>query len=453
MRVLFLHLVFTLPRKLRTSLGVPMYFDDQDTTLLQTFDLTVHDLDRFFDEVEFFIDLDFFQRLDAALDLEDLLGCLVDDLWASELTISNFSPADRGHFNGHIRAAADGYAGVHGGFGFGDRNKEGRTILEFATAHEMVAANSFFRKSEAHLITFQNVLFEKRRHRREVTERPRILWKNLKGEAVETFRANVSKKLSDLEDVISSHNAVRCGTPLMTLLDIVKMPDEWKLSEVIPIYKNKGDAQACSNYKGIKLLSYTMKLWARVIERRLRRETRVPDNQFGFMPGRSTTEVIHLLRSLMKKYRKRQRDLHMAFLDLEKAYDSVPRELVWRTLRDKGTPRRYSRVIKDMVAIRPAMLYGLECWPITKAQANRVEVAKLRMLRWTCGKTMVDMIPNGVFRAELDVNSIIDKMREGRGGPKLRWEDRLKQDIKELLLSEDMTSDRNAWRDRIRITG
>ncbi|GKA51877.1 hypothetical protein Tco_0745073 [Tanacetum coccineum] len=96
---------------------------------------------------------------------------------------------------------------------------------------------------------------------------------------------------------------------------------------------------------------------------------------------------------------------------------------------------------------------------------------------------MVDMIPNGVFRAELDVDSIIDKMREGRlrwfghvkrrpetapvrrveamlvkgsrrrGRPKLRWEDRLKQDMKEFLLSEDMTSDRNAWRDKIRISG
>ncbi|GJX02554.1 hypothetical protein Tco_0186467 [Tanacetum coccineum] len=131
----------------------------------------------------------------------------------------------------------------------------------------------------------------------------------------------------------------------------------------------------------------------------------------------------------------------------------------------------------------PAMLYGSECWPITKAQASRVEVAELRMLRWTCGKTMVDMIPNGVFRAKLDVDSIINKMREGmlrwfghvkrrpqtapvrrveamsvegsrrRGRPKLRWEDRLKLDIKELILSEDMTSDRNAWRDRIRISG
>ncbi|GKD82970.1 hypothetical protein Tco_1349809 [Tanacetum coccineum] len=92
-----------------------------------------------------------------------------------------------------------------------------------------------------------------------------------------------------------------------------------------------------------------------------------------------------------------------------------------------------------------------------KAQANRVEVAELRMLRWTCGKTILDMIPNGVFRAELDVDSIIDKMREGRlrwrrGKPKIRWEDRLKKDMKELFLSEDMTSDRNVWRDRIRIS-
>nr|GEW00420.1 hypothetical protein [Tanacetum cinerariifolium] len=65
--------------------------------------------------------------------------------------ISAYAP---GNLNGNIGAAADGYAGVHGGFGFRDRNEEGRTILEFATAYEMVVANSFFRKSGAHLITF-----------------------------------------------------------------------------------------------------------------------------------------------------------------------------------------------------------------------------------------------------------------------------------------------------------
>ncbi|GKD20537.1 retrovirus-related pol polyprotein LINE-1 [Tanacetum coccineum] len=123
------------------------------------------------------------------------------------------------------------------------------------------------------------------------------------------------------------------------------MPGEWRLNEVIPIYKNKGDAQSCSKYRGIKLLSHTMKLWERVIERRLRRET---ENQFGFMPGRSTMEVIHIIRSLMEKHRERQKDLHLAFLDLEKAYDSVSRELIRKTLSDKGTPTRYIKVIQDM---------------------------------------------------------------------------------------------------------
>ncbi|GKD11390.1 hypothetical protein Tco_1191075 [Tanacetum coccineum] len=40
----------------------------------------------------------------------------------------------------------------------------------------------------------------------------------------------------------------------------VKMPEEWRLSGVIPIYKNTDDAQVCSNYRGIKLLCHTMKL-------------------------------------------------------------------------------------------------------------------------------------------------------------------------------------------------
>ncbi|GJX86381.1 retrovirus-related pol polyprotein LINE-1 [Tanacetum coccineum] len=66
------------------------------------------------------------------------------------------------------------------------------------------------------------------------------------------------------------------------------------------------------------------------------------------MPGRSLIEAIHLFRDLIEKYRERQRDLHMAFLDLEKEYDSVLRELIWRTLIENGKPRIYIRVIRNM---------------------------------------------------------------------------------------------------------
>ena len=59
-------------------------------------------------------------------------------------------------------------------------------------------------------------------------------------------------------------------------------------------------------------------------------------------------EAIHITRSLMEKHRERQKALHRAFLDLEKAYDSVPRELIWRMLRAKGANERFCRVIRDM---------------------------------------------------------------------------------------------------------
>jgi hypothetical protein len=59
-----------------------------------------------------------------------------------------------------------------------------------------------------------------------------------------------------------------------------KMPEEWRRSILVPIFKNKGDVQSCTNYRGIKLMSHTMKLWERVIEHRLRGLTRMTQNQF-----------------------------------------------------------------------------------------------------------------------------------------------------------------------------
>ena len=78
-----------------------------------------------------------------------------------------------------------------------------------------------------------------------------------------------------------------------------KIPTEWRDSVIIPIYKEKGDIQDCGNYRGIKLMSHTMKISEMIIDRRLRKETTIGDEQFVFMPGRGTTDVIFAVRQLM----------------------------------------------------------------------------------------------------------------------------------------------------------
>jgi hypothetical protein len=117
---------------------------------------------------------------------------------------------------------------------------------------------------------------------------------------------------------------------------------------VVPLFKSKGDAQDCGNYRAIKLLSHTFKIWERIIEARIRQETSIADNQFGFMPGRGTMDAIFSLRILVEKFREKRRPIFAVFIDLEKAYDRVPRDVIWWALQRKNVPCSYVRLISDM---------------------------------------------------------------------------------------------------------
>ena len=84
----------------------------------------------------------------------------------------------------------------------------------------------------------------------------------------------------------------------------------------------------CSSYRAIKLLEHGMKALERVLERRLRMKVNIDDMQFGLMSGKETVDAIFIVRQLQEKFMEKRKDLFYAFVDLEKAFDRVPRDAV-----------------------------------------------------------------------------------------------------------------------------
>ena len=113
-----------------------------------------------------------------------------------------------------------------------------------------------------------------------------------------------------------------------------KIPTDWKRSILIPVYKGKGDPLECGSYRAIKLLEHAMKVVERVLEWRVREQVDIDKMQFGFTSGKGTTDAIFVVRQVQEKFQKK--NLYYAFVDLEKAFDRVPREVTRWALRKSG---------------------------------------------------------------------------------------------------------------------
>ena len=78
-----------------------------------------------------------------------------------------------------------------------------------------------------------------------------------------------------------------------------------------------------------------MKVLDRIVDC-LRQFVSINDSQFGFIPGRGTTDAIFVEKQLQEKYLAANKRLYMAFVDLEKAFDGVPRKIIWWAIRKLG---------------------------------------------------------------------------------------------------------------------
>ena len=116
------------------------------------------------------------------------------------------------------------------------------------------------------------------------------------------------------------------------------VPDDWQKAVIIPIWKRKGSKRDCSKYRGISLLSHAGKMYAKILETRIRPivEPQLSEAQFGFRKNRGCTYAIFALRQLSETTISYDENLAMCFVDQEKAFDRVDRSLLWRVLEQYG---------------------------------------------------------------------------------------------------------------------
>ncbi|KAK3575195.1 hypothetical protein QTP86_020892 [Hemibagrus guttatus] len=155
----------------------------------------------------------------------------------------------------------------------------------------------------------------------------------------------------------------------------------------------------------------------------------------------------------------------------------------WRKVSGVLCDRKISARIKGKVyrtVVRPAMLYGLETVSLRKRQESELEVAELKMLRFSLGVTRLDRIRNEYIRGTAHVGRLGDKVREARlrwfghvqrreseyigrrmldmelpgrrqrGRPKRRYMDGINEDMKLVGASVEDAEDRDRWREMIR---
>ena len=108
------------------------------------------------------------------------------------------------------------------------------------------------------------------------------------------------------------------------------------------VLHKKKDRTECANYRGISLVAHAGKVLLKIIARRLseycERVGILPEEQSGFRPNRSTTDMMFVIRRLQQLARKKRIPMYICFIDLTKAYNSVDRTLPWTVLVRFGVP-------------------------------------------------------------------------------------------------------------------
>lgn len=149
------------------------------------------------------------------------------------------------------------------------------------------------------------------------------------------------------------------GKPLVHIINLIFetgiVPEQFKETVVSPIYKN-GDNTEKHNYRPISLINNLAKIFEKVLKSRLQdflhKYNIISDNQYGFRPGMSTNMAVYKLTSLINKSLHENHKCIAVFVDLEKAFDTVPHIQLLNKLEAIGIRGRALRVFESYLTDR-----------------------------------------------------------------------------------------------------
>ena len=129
------------------------------------------------------------------------------------------------------------------------------------------------------------------------------------------------------------------------------IPTQWKRAKMISIYKRKGEKSDCSNYRGLSLLDVASKIFAKVLLARFNKHIAseiLPESQCGFRADRSTADMIFVCRQLLEKSSEQRVPISIAFIDLQKAFDTVNREALLEVVKRFGCPPIFVSMLRAL---------------------------------------------------------------------------------------------------------
>ncbi|XP_047998769.1 uncharacterized protein LOC125236115 [Leguminivora glycinivorella] len=140
------------------------------------------------------------------------------------------------------------------------------------------------------------------------------------------------------------------GTTTGLFNDILKeevIPEQWKTSTIILLHK-KGDKSLVNNYRPISLITNMYKIFSKVILNRISKELEAnqPKEQAGFRSGFSTVDHIHTIKQIIEKHLEYNKIFYLAFIDYNKAFDSLKHKYIWEALQEQNIQTKYIRILQ-----------------------------------------------------------------------------------------------------------